>query len=353
MVQEVTAQMELLDLQRAVDTFTGFLDLLTNWYIRRSRRRFWKSGEDRDKREAYATLHAALLKLCLVASPFMPFLTEEIWRNLRPEGSPDSIHLADWPAYNAARRDPALERVMAVTVRAVSMGRSLRTEYGLKVRQPLSSLHLATRDPEERAILAGSEELIREELNVKLVLFRDNEEDLVEYKAKANFRVLGKTLGKAMKAAAAQIERLGATEIRRLLDGGNVTLDLEGQSFEVSTEGVEVQRIEKEGLKVVNQGTLTVALDPELTEDLVQEGLVRDLVRGIQNLRKEQGFAVTDRIVLTLDGPDPVRGAVERFKDHLLAETLAVSWSWGPAPKAVEIECGDGTVRAAITRAPA
>jgi isoleucyl-tRNA synthetase len=353
MVQEVTAQMELLDLQRAVDTFTGFLDLLTNWYIRRSRRRFWKSGEDRDKREAYAALQAALLKLCLVACPFMPFLTEEIWRNLRPEGSPDSIHLADWPLYDASRRDTALERVMAVTVRAVSMGRSLRTEYGLKVRQPLRALHLATRDPEERSILAGSEELIREELNVKLVLFRDNEEDLVEYRAKANFRTLGKALGKAMKAAAAQIEQLGAAEIRRLLDGGKVRLDLEGRSFEVSADGVEVQRIEKEGLKVVNQGTLTVALDPELSEELVQEGLVRDLVRGIQNLRKEQGFAVTDRIVLTLEGSDAVRAAVERFQDHLLAETLVVSWSWGAAPKTVEIECGDGAVRAAITRAPA
>ena len=251
------------------------------------------------------------------------------------------------------KRDPALERVMAVTVRAVSMGRSLRTDYGLKVRQPLRALHLATRDPEERAILAGSEELIREELNVKSVLFRDNEEDLVEYKAKASFRTLGKMLGKAMKAAAAQIERLGTADIRRLLDGGKVTLDLEGRPFDLTVDGVEVQRIEKEGLKVVNQGTLTVGLDPEMTEELIQEGLVRDLVRGIQNLRKDQGLAVTDRIVLTLDGSEAVRKAVERFKDHLLNETLAVSCSLGPAPEAAEIECGDGTARAAIARVKA
>jgi len=353
MVQDVTAQMEQLDLQKAVDTFSGYLDLLTNWYIRRSRRRFWKSGDDRDKREAYATLRAALLKLTLVAAPFMPFLTEEIWSNLRPEGAPDSIHLADWPVYDAARRDTALERVMAVTVRAVSMGRSLRTDYGLKVRQPLKALHLATRDPEERAILAGSEELIRDELNVKVVLFRENEEDLVEYRAKANFRTLGKALGKAMKAAAARIERLGAADIRRLLAGEKVTLDLEGAPFELSAEGVEVQRIEKEGLKVVNQGTLTVALDPELSEELVQEGLVRDLVRGIQSLRKEQGLAVTDRIALALDGPDAVRAAAERFKDHLMAETLATSLSWGAASDAVEIECGEETVRVSIARASA
>jgi len=353
MVQDVTAQMEQLDLQKAVDTFSGYLDLLTNWYIRRSRRRFWKSGDDRDKREAYATLRAALLKLTLVAAPFMPFLTEEIWSNLRPEGAPDSIHLADWPVYDAARRDTALERVMAVTVRAVSMGRSLRTDYGLKVRQPLKALHLATRDPEERAILAGSEELIRDELNVKVVLFRENEEDLVEYRAKANFRTLGKALGKAMKAAAARIERLGAADIRRLLAGEKVTLDLEGAPFELSAEGVEVQRIEKEGLKVVNQGTLTVALDPELSEELVQEGLVRDLVRGIQSLRKEQGLAVTDRIALALDGSAAVRAAAERFKDHLMAETLATSLSWGAASDAVEIECGEETVRVSIARASA
>jgi isoleucyl-tRNA synthetase len=351
MVQDVTAQLELLDLQRAVDTFTAFLDLLTNWYIRRSRRRFWKSGDDKDKREAYATLHAALLKLCLVAAPFMPFLTDHIWRNLRPQGAADSIHLADWPVYDASRRDPALERVMAVTVRAVSMGRSLRTEYGLKVRQPLKALHLATRDPEERSILAGSEDIIREELNVKLVLFRDNEEDLVEYQAKANFRTLGKALGKAMKSAAGQIEKLGAAEIRRLIAGEKVTLDLEGGPFELGVDGVEVQRIEKEGLKVVNQGSLTVGLDPEMTEELIQEGLVRDLIRGIQNLRKEKGLAVTDRIILSLDSPAGVKAAVERFRDHLQSETLAVSVAWGPAADAVDVECGDGTVRVAIAKA--
>jgi isoleucyl-tRNA synthetase len=112
-----------------------------------------------------------------------------------------------------------------------------------------------------------------------------------------------------------------------------------------------VQRIEKEGLKVVNQGSLTVGLDPEMTEELIQEGLVRDLIRGIQNLRKEKGFAVTDRIALTLDGPADLKAAAERFRDHLQAETLAVSMAWGPAPDAVDVECGDGTVRAAIAKA--
>ncbi len=183
------------------------------------------------------------------------------------------------------------------------------------------------------------------------MLFRDNEEDLVEYQAKANFRTLGKALGKAMKAAAAQIEQLGAAEIRRLLAGEKVTLNLEGGPFELAVDGVEVQRIEKEGLKVVNQGSLTVGLDPEMTEELVQEGLVRDLIRGIQNLRKEKGLDVTDRIALTLDGPADVKAAAERFRDHLRRRRSRSPVVWGPASDAVEVECGDGTVRASIAKA--
>ena len=211
--------LEAYDLQRAADVFIGFIDLLNNWYIRRSRRRFWRSGNDADKQEAYQTLHAALLKLILTAAPFIPFITEEMYSNLKTAGMPESIHLCDYPVYDESRRDAGLERRMKVTMKTVSMGRSLRTDYALKIRQPLKALHLVTRDPEERRILAEMEDLIKDELNVKSVVFRENEDELVEYKAKANFRTLGKLLGKDMKAAAARIETLSLADIHALLAG--------------------------------------------------------------------------------------------------------------------------------------
>ena len=342
MVGEITTQLDQYELQRAVDSFVSFLSLLNNWYIRRSRRRFWKPGTDSDKQQAYETLHAALMKLILVASPFIPFITEEIYCNLRSPSQPESIHLADFPVYDESRRDLDLERQMKVTVRAVSMGRSLRTEYGLKIRQPLSALHVVTRDAEEKQILSEMEDLIKEELNVKSVLFRENEDELVEYRAKANFRVLGKQLGKDMKAAAEKISSLGLQQIHELLAGRPVNVEVDGRTFPVTSEGVEVQRIEKANLRVINDGSLTIALDPELTPELIQEGMVRDLVRGIQNLRKEKGLEVSDRIVLAISGSGALRAAAENHREHVLSETLAVSWSWDSTDaEAAEIDCGD------------
>ena len=341
MVLEATAQLDAYDLQRAAEVFVDFIDLLNNWYIRRSRRRFWRSGNDADKLEAYQTLHAALLKLILTAAPFIPFITEEMYSNLKSADMPESIHLCDYPVYNAARRDEGLERRMKVTMKTVSMGRSLRTDYALKIRQPLKALHLVTRDPEEKRILSEMEDLIKDELNVKSLVFRENEDELVEYKAKANFRTLGKQLGKDMKAAAARIETLSLADIHSLIAGTGVELSIGDRAFTLMPDGVEIQRLEKENLKVINEGSLTVALDSELTPELVQEGLVRDLVRGIQNLRKDKGLDVTDRIELTLWGSEAVRAAAEHHREHLLSETLATAWKWEQAPDAAEIDCGE------------
>ncbi len=351
MVGEITEQLDNYDLQKAVDSFVGFIDLLNNWYIRRSRRRFWRSGNDSDKEQAYQSLHTALMKLILVASPFIPFITEEIYGNLKTASQPESIHLSDFPVYDPSRRDPDLERKMKVTVKTVSMGRSLRTEYGLKTRQPLKALHVVTRDAEERRILQEMEDLIKEELNVKSVIFRENEDELVEYKAKANFRVLGKQLGKEMKAAAEKIGALELRQIHELLAGREITLELDGRSFPLTPGAVEIQRLEKENLRVINDGSLTVALDPELTPELIEEGMIRDLVRGIQNLRKEKGLDVSDRISLTLSGSNVLRSAAENHRDHLLSETLAVSWKWDTATDAVEIDCGEEKCTVSLRKA--
>lgn len=351
LVEKVSAALEAYDMSKAIDPIVEFIDLLNNWYIRRSRRRFWRSENDGDKAEAYGTLYSVLRTFSLVSAPFMPFTAEALWRNLRLSGDPISVHLADFPTPVSARKDEALEFKMAVVRRAVSMGRSLRYQYNVKVRQPLRSVELVTRDPEEKKVLVEMEEIVREELNVKNVVFHDNEEDLVEYQAKANFRVLGKELGKDMKVAAERIEKLSQGEIQGLLEGATLAVEIAGRSVDLTTEKVEVRRLEKANLKVLNEGTLTVGLDTEVTEELSLEGDVRDLVRGVQNLRKESGFEVTDRISLRLFGSDRLRNAWKAFDAYVAAETLAVSVTWGEAAGMVEVEAGEESWRVALAKA--
>jgi isoleucyl-tRNA synthetase len=357
MVKDVTEALDAYDLSRAIDPIVGFIDQLNNWYIRRSRRRFWKSENDGDKAQAYDTLYRALKKFALVAAPVVPFITESIWQNLRSDDDAESVHLADYPVYDESLRDLPLEFKMETVQKAVSMGRSLRYQFNLKTRQPLKAVELVTRNPDEKTVLLEMEESIREELNVKEVIFHDKEDELVEYQAKANFRVLGKELGQAMKIAAAQIEKLSSGEIQSILDGSTLSIEVEGKRVELTTDKIIVNRIEKANLKVVNEGTLTVGLDTEVTEDLLLEGCIRDLVRGVQNLRKERGLEVTDRINLTVSAKsDTLKKAFDRFGEYLMSETLATKAVWaddfaklaGSAP--VKIEAGDENWEADIAR---
>jgi isoleucyl-tRNA synthetase len=219
-------------------------------------------------------------------------------------------------------------------------------------------VHLVTRDERERAVLMEMEEILRDELNVKRVVFRANEEELVEYSAKANFRVLGKELGKGMKAAAEKIERFSAHEIASLLEGSVLELEVAGKAVEITKDKVDIRRAEKQGLKVLNEGSLTVALDTEISDELVAEGYVRDLVRGVQTLRKESGLEVTDRIKLSLAGDAELKAALDAFMDFVRSETLATSVIWveGPAVPGssgafADIEAGDKAWRAAVAKA--
>jgi len=347
LIEQVTAQLDVYDIQKAIEPIVNFIDLLNNWYIRRSRRRFWKSENDGDKMQAYGTLWTALMTLVKVATPFIPYVTEEIYMNLKTDDMPESIHLCDYPVADEKLRDRILERKMELTQQAVSMGRALRSMHNLKTRQPLKALHLVTRDLEEKKILKEMAEIIEEELNVKDVIFRDNEEDLVEYSLKANFRVLGKQLGKDMKAAAAKIAELSSAEIISLMDGNTLAVDFNGavhKSVEITRDSVVINRSEKENLKVLNEGALTVALDPEITDELYKEGVVRDVVRSIQNLRKESGLEVTDRIRIFLSGSDKLKQSVEAFEDHMLQETLGDKWFWEEKPDALNLVCGDDEV---------
>jgi isoleucyl-tRNA synthetase len=350
LVHEVTINLEAYDLQRAIEPIVTFIDNLNNWYIRRSRRRFWRSENDADKAQAYETLYSVLMRLVKVAAPIIPFITEAMYRNLRAEDMPDSVHLCDYPVADVARRDYELEQKMALTQQTVSMGRALRNMHNLKIRQPLKAIHLVTRDPEEKRILREMEDIIREELNVKDAIFRENEEDLVEYEAKPNYRVLGSQLGKDMKPAAQKIQALSSHEIQSLLEGTVLNLDLGERNIDITQDSVVVHRHEKENLRVLNEGSLTVALDPEITDELRDEGLVRDVIRAVQTLRKESGLEVTDRITLYISAQDDVRSAVENFQDYLMNETLATDLRWERNDGGRAVDVGEETIHIGLDR---
>ena len=348
LVEKTGEALEAYDLSRAVDPILRFIDLLNNWYIRRSRRRFWRSGYDNDKHEAYGTLYQAIKTLITITAPFMPFTTDAIWQNLRLESDAISVHLADYPAPDESRRNRELEFRMASVMKAVSIGRSLRSQYNIKMRQPLRKAELVTRNEEEKKALIGMADIIREELNVKEIIFSDNEEDLVEYEVKANFRVLGKELGRDMKAAAAKIEQLDHNEIQSVLEGASLSIDIPAEAggaraVVITADKLDIRRNEKAALRVLNEGTLTVGLDTEISGELSMEGDIRDLIRGIQNARKETGLSVTDRIELAVFGSDKLKDAWDRFGDLAASETLAVKTQWEKTGGQIEIEAGDET----------
>jgi isoleucyl-tRNA synthetase len=325
MVEEIRDNMDNYILQKAANRFEKFVEDLTNWYIRRSRRRFWKSQNDTDKDDAYATLYYVLVTFCKTAAPFIPFITEEIYSNLRTESMPESVHLCDFPEPDKESRNPRLERQMEYTMATVTQGRFLRAQHSLKVRQPLNKVIIASPDEETRTLLKETADIIAEELNVKNVEIDSDESKLVTRSVKANYKVLGSKLGKNMKEVAGMIMNLDTPQVELILNGDNVTLTLaSGEELQISQDDVLVQRAEKPGLCVSTEKEITVALDTILTEELQCEGMARELVSRIQNLRKETGFEVSDRIdILYKVENSGLEKAIAQFKDYICSETLA------------------------------
>ena len=329
LIAEVTEAMDNYDLQKSVRPFVKFVEDLTNWYIRRSRRRFWKSTNDGDKLSAYRTLRYVLVQLSKVAAPFTPFIAEEIYRNLKGASDPDSVHLCDFPTANAAARDLELERRMADVQAAVELGRRLRADNDLKVRQPLSALKLAGGD------VAGLESLIEDELNVKKVEFVADETNLCDVSYKANFKTLGKKCGPKMKAVAAAIAAAKA-----------VPFECEG--FTITADDVLVTRAPKAGLVVASEGAIVVGLDTALTPELVAEGLAREFVSHVQSMRKEADFEVTQRIQLTVECDGEFRSAIEAHLDYVKNETLALELDFA-STDAAEVSLNGHAVKIALS----
>ena len=306
LIADVTAAMDAYDLQKSVRPFVKFVEDLTNWYIRRSRRRFWKSTDDGDKLAAYRTLRYVLVQLAKVAAPFTPFIAEEIYTNLKGVGDPESVHLCDFPTANAAARQPELERAMAEVQQVVELGRRLRADNDLKVRQPLAKIRVAGVSIEALAAL------VTDELNVKAVESIADETELCDVTFKANFKTLGRKCGPKMKAVAAAIAAMKSFSGTETVEG-----------VELTGEDVLVTRRPKEGLVVASEGAIVVGLETVLTPELVAEGLAREFVSHVQAMRKEADFEVTQRIKVTVACDAELKAALAAHCDYVKSEILA------------------------------
>lgn len=324
---KVTTAMDNYDLQNAARPFVGFIDDLTNWYIRRSRRRFWKSQDDDDKDQAYRTLSYVLLQLSKIAAPFVPFISENIYRNLRSPDMPESVHLCDFPVADGSSRDEELEEQMAEVMTVVKLGRLLRAEKDLKIRQPLASMHIVSRNPDILKRIEARMDIIVDELNVRKLEYGVHETQLAELKAKPDFKRMGPRLGGLVKVAAGCIAKMDGESIERLLSGEKISLDVKGTSVELEPDDIIVERLPHKGLAVATEGHILVALETELTPDLIQEGLAREFVNKIQNMRKTADFEVTQRIKILFATDAEVKDAVIRYQDYINTETLCIDCS--------------------------
>jgi isoleucyl-tRNA synthetase len=349
LIHEVEEGMDRYDLARAVDPFVSFIDQLTNWYIRRSRRRFWADQDTSDRREAFETLHHVLLELCKVAAPFIPFLSEAIYAQVVPSGAKESVHLCDYPEYHPEERNEALEKGMDALQVAVSLGHALRKENKLKVRQPLPAAHIVTQDRNILEFLKKEQHLIADELNVKRVELHGTRREFVKLAVKPNFRILGKKVGPKMKEITFAIGNLTQEEMEILNEGKSLTLMLGDEKFLLTQEDVEIKQIAHEGWIAMNAGALTVALETQLDEELILEGLAREIVNKINTMRRDAKFDVTDRVIVHLASTPLVEKALSRHEHYIKEEVLAIEihhgkvsisseWDLNGEPAAIGIE---------------
>jgi isoleucyl-tRNA synthetase len=325
-VAVVRDRMDRYDATGAGRRLQTFLEDLSGWYVRRSRRRFWHPGSDGDGSDgaaAFATLHTCLVTLSQLLAPFTPFVAEELWRNLAAgrRGRPDSVHLSDFPVPDANAVDPALDAAMATARQVVELGRRVRTETKVRTRQPLSEAvaHVSGHDPGIDALLP----IVADELNVHGVRLATSADAFGTWRAKPDFKALGPRLGSRVQAVARALADDDGAVAERLAAGSTVTLDLEGNPVEIGHDDVVLTREVAAGWGVASDGGVTVALELELTPALRSEGLARELVRVAQDTRRAADLAVQDRIVLHIVADGELAAARHAHAAFIAGETLA------------------------------
>lgn len=324
LVKEYEELMDNYDVTKAARQVSNFtIDQLSNWYVRRSRRRFWKSEINRNKVSAYQTLYECLLTISKLTSPFAPFIAEELYQNLNSitkKENYESVHLAEYPKPSYLEND--LEVKMDVAQRVVFLTRSMRAKNNLKVRQPLLKMMVVV-DKNRRAALSKMKDVILEEVNIKELIVLEDDSAIVNKSAKPNFKAIGPKYGKLVKPLTNAIKDLTKQQITEIEKSGELEMTVDNQQVKISRDDVEIISHEIEGWLVESQEGVTVAIDTELNEDLIAEGYAREFVNRVQNMRKDAGFDVIDRINVLVNGDEKLIEYVVKFSDYITNEILA------------------------------
>ena len=334
---------------RMISTFV--IDNLSNWYVRLCRKRFWAGDMDDDKLSAYQTLYRCLFTVSKLMAPIAPFYADRLYGDLKAASAENgcvSVHLSAFPKVEASEIDTTLEQRMELAQKVTSMVLSLRKKEHVIVRQPLQKICIPATDACQKENIEAMSQLILDEVNVKELEFVEG--DMLEKKVRCNFRVMGKKFGKLMKAVAAAVGTLSQDAINELSVNGSVQVDVDGQTVEIVREDVEIVSEDIPGWTVANDGALTVALDLEITEELKNEGMAREIVKRIQAYRKSSGFEITDHIHVVLSHDDNLQKAIEAYHDYICSQVLADKLEFGEPESGEELDFEDFKISVDITK---
>ncbi|EJO5346175.1 isoleucine--tRNA ligase [Clostridium botulinum] len=329
LIKNIEEHLDSYRITQAALELEEFVDELSNWYVRRNRSRFWSTELTDDKIGAYTTLYRVLTTVIKVAAPFVPFVTEEMYQNLvvnLNKDTKESVHLCKWPLYNESIMDKDLEEKMDLAYKIVKLGRSARNSVNIKNRQPLQKMLVSTRELPEYY-----EDIIRDELNIKEILSGADLSDYVNFEIKPNLPVLGKKYGRFIPAIRKAISSMNQMELAQSINNGkSVFIDVEGveNQIELTTENLLVTMQGLEGFAFAGEGEIGVVLDTHITEELKEEGFLREILSKVQNMRKESGFEVADKINLYVAGNNILNAIVKKYEDEIKAETLSVTISY-------------------------
>ena len=322
-VAEVDSNLDQYRIPEAAKALQDFVDEMSNWYVRRSRERFWAKGMEQDKINAYMTLYTALVTICKAAAPMIPFMTEDIYQNLvrsNDANAPESIHLCDFPVVNKEHIDKKLEEDMEDVLDAVVMGRACRNEAAIKNRQPISRMYIKS----DFTLSEFYQEIIEDELNVKEVVFTDDVRDFTSYTFKPQLRTVGPKYGKQLGGIQKHLAALdGNAAMDELNADGALKFDVDGVAVELTKDDLLIDMAQKEGYVSQEDNRMTVVLDTNLTPELVEEGFVYEIISKIQTMRKESGFEVTDHIRVSINGNDKLSEIAQKNKEAISGKVLA------------------------------
>ena len=321
LIKEVTAEMDRYDHMKSVRKIQDFLNEdLSNWYIRRARRRFWGEELNDDKKSVYATTYEVLVGLAKMIAPFAPFISDEMYQNLTGE---ESVHLAFFPKADENLIDEKVEERMDLVRTLVGLGRGIREKERIKVRQPLTEIMV---DGKYEAIISDLTPLIKEELNIKTVVFENKLDEYMNYSLKPNFKVAGPMLGKNIKAFGGALAKADpAATVAAIEAEGKIEMEMNGEMVEITKDMVDVKISAKEGFAVAMENNVFTILDTTITDELVKEGLARELISKVQQMRKQNNFEMMDNIKIFVEADEEVAAAIDTHKEYIMAETLAVA----------------------------